>query len=85
MFWIPGLMALDGVQLSFRVGGFLPSLVFWGEIIGFKMVAVCLLNHICSDFAFLFFITVHYISARDQNLRNKEFEPKLLAWFKSQP
>lgn len=84
MFWIPGLRGLDGVQLSFRVGGFLPSLVFWEEIIGFKMVAMCLLNHICSDFASLFFITVHYISAWDQNFRSKEFELELLAWFKTQ-
>jgi len=43
------------------------------------MVAVCLLNPMCSDFASLFFIMVHYIFTWDQNLRSKEFELELLA------
>lgn len=41
------------------------------------MVAVCLLNHICSASASLFFFMVHYIFTWDQNLRNKESELEL--------
>lgn len=84
MLWIPGLRVLGGVQLSFRVRGFYSSLVFGEEIIGFKMVAMYRLNQICSDFASLFFIMVHCIFPWDQNLRSKESELELLAWFKTQ-
>lgn len=41
------------------------------------MVVVCLLNHICSDFAALFSFMVYYMLTWDQNLRRKESELEL--------